>query len=474
MLLQKKEISIPIHDFLNSECASIDADFSLIYKNQDFHFNSTYLISISQTIRDIFISDPLAFEYTINAQFKNKIKDIIGILSNPTFKISGSNYDDCFNLSFDLRSDQLFSFIWERICSKLKSREILKYSVLAYKNRIELPESLEIRLAEEFQKLFFSGLIIEMSFDECYAISLTECNPKEDKEFLDRHAKSEKPQKAPVYTGIDQSIGPTPPGIIYLMLKKYPTYLLSFVRNILVNRCTNTPDNKPKNSFLKSFDPDAQQDGKNLLNILQTSNINTIRFFYNSIKLKNNFTLDSSLNSLCPFTVPSKRKFDYYNNYNGIMKTQIRPIIKAPLSISPKYPIMNILIYDDTRKYSDQKDIYYLSNSYVSREEKNNFIEFDFSPHYIKLTSFIMINPPKSWKLTALYPKKPDEPTSWFLIDKHISNSNTENENLVFRDVKNLEVSCQKFKLQQPEDTSFQFSLSFIDFFGTVEKGSTD
>lgn len=476
MLLPKKQISIPIHDFLNTEFSSLDLDFKLIYKNQTYNFNSTYLASISQSIRDIFISDPLAFEYDIDIQIKNKMKDIITILSDMSFQVNNSNYADCFGLAIKLRSDQLFSFIWNQIKTKLNKKDILKYAVLAYNNRIEIPESLEICLAENFQDLFLSGLVTELSPDECMAITLTESDPKDDKEFYDRISTTAQQYdlKLPKYLGFDKSIGQTPPGLIYLIMKKYPTYILSFIRNVIINRYINQPESQKKNSYLIKFDTDVEKSGEYMIDAFASSNINSIRFVLNSMKSKVQFPSKSAYTSQVPFAVPCNKIFDYYSNYNGIIKTSLRPIIRAPKSLSPEYPIMNIFICDDTRSISNQNDSFVPRKTYISIEKENNFIEFDFSPYYIKLSSFVMIDPPISWELLALYPRKPDNYNYWFLIDKHYSNSISKSGNIVFKDIKNLDISCQKFKLQQPKDTSFRFSLNFIDFFGTIEKDTVD
>ena len=125
-MLPKKQISIPIHDILHTELTSSDLDFSLVYKSQNFRFNSTYLASISQAIRNLFISDPLAFQYDINIPTKNKMKEIIKILSNSSFQVNNLNYADCFSLAIKLRSDKLFSFIWDQISTKLKKKRDIK------------------------------------------------------------------------------------------------------------------------------------------------------------------------------------------------------------------------------------------------------------------------------------------------------------------------------------------------------------
>lgn len=474
-MLPKKQISIPIHDILHTELTSSDLDFSLVYKSQNFRFNSTYLASISQAIRNLFISDPLAFQYDINIPTKNKMKEIIKILSNSSFQVNNLNYADCFSLAIKLRSDKLFSFIWDQISTKLKKKEILKYAVLAYNNGIEIPESLEIRLAEEFQNLFISGLVTEISPDESMALLLTDSDPVEDKEYIERISLNpQQHSKPPKYSGIDQSIGPTPAGLAYLMLKKYPSYMLSYIRGVIINRYINLPESNSKNTFLLQYDDEARKSGKNLIDLFKSSNFNSIRFVLNSVREKANQSLNPVYICQQPYTVPCDKVFDYYNNYQGIIKTSLRPTIKAPKSISPEYPLMNILIYDDSKTVLDQNNSFFSTKSYISEEDKNNYIEFDFSPYSIKLSSFVIINPPKSWELMALYPRKPGNYNYWFLIDKHISDCNSESQNIVFKDVKNLDISCQKFKLQQPKDTSFQFSLNYIDFFGTIEKESLE
>lgn len=448
-------ISIPIHDILHSESSSLDLDFSLLYKNQKFNFNSTYLASISQTIRNLFISDPLAFQYDLNIQVKNKMKDIINILSNSTFQVTNSNYADCFNLVIKLRCDYLFSFIWNQIGSKLKKKEILQYCVLAYNNGIEIPKSLLSRLAELFQRLFISGLVTEITPDESLALSLIEADA--DQEYHDQISK-----EPPKYVGINDSFGPTPPGLVYLIVKEYPSHMISSIKSAIINRYVNQQGKNPKNTFLIQYD-DYNDSTVNLIDSFK-SNINNIRFVLDSLDSKKKMQ-DNPCYFYPHFTVPCNRIFDYYNNYNGIIKTSLRPIIKAPKSLSPEYPLMNILIYDDSRKSNSFSP----AKSYISQEEEDNFIEFDFSPNSIKLSSFIMIDPPESWELRGFDSQTPDNYDHWILIDKHISNSNSEKQNIVYKDVKNFNIYCQKFKLLQPKDTSFQFSLNFIDFFGSVQ-----
>lgn len=426
MRLNTRKCQLPIKHLLLAEYSNAPLDFSLICNNQEFKFNSYFLSLISETISELFISNPLEYQYkfTLKNISPEQIPQIIQILTIKSYKINESNYKPCFDLALILRSSHILKYIADQYTTKLNNLEVLFYSVAAYRKSMIIPHIFKKQLARYLKEYFLAGLLVEISQDEIFAISMAE------EEDQIENPNSEFIFELPEFCGILPEFGEMPPGLLYDLFSEFSEEIHPKIRKHLIIRYTGVPP--VKHRYLVPFVATTRTPGSKILSYLQGGNFNYLRDFYvrfNKSRIQK------------PKLIPNSNLIEFFR-FNGIMKNFIRPTINSFPPISAKYSIMNIFRLDDS--------CYKCKLPYHS-------ILFHFSPHKISLSKMILIDPPKEWdlltkkngKILVLASSKTSPPSSERIHIISI-NSNESHDNLAF--------------ITERKDQPYEFSLTYIDF----------
>ena len=411
MLLSSTKIKIPLKRILKTIEANGDFGFSLIKNNNKYYFNAIYLSSISRKIHNLLISDPLADEYNLSSD-----EDVIQILSFSDFEINDHNVEKCIDLAIELQSDSLLNYIFKRCANSWDNEQILKYAIVGFNNDLSISE-LEMKFVEKLEELFLSGKLVD--------------TPNNDpSSFCESIKNGEK-------LSCDGKDGPCPSGLIYYILKTYSSKINMDVLTAIIFAYTGLPVSKknlklisflPLEKVMNIYSPDINQNYfKFLISSLSDSNHDDFYKYYNIIHSHEN-----NKDELC----------DRY----GIMKTRIKPklLCQECTGINSIYPIINIF------------------NSYGYYKTPTNvhgIIIFDFQPHIIKLYGYLIKNPPEEWILSGSMDNK-----EWLVLD--YSHKYTTEDYYVKLLHMNGEFST--LKIEQPKDSTFQFSINQIEFFGDI------